>query len=55
MCDICNGMTHEESYQRTMRAIEQYGWAISGVEADPGWGGPTRSGCSRGSITPSSS
>jgi hypothetical protein len=38
MCDICNGMTHEESYQRTMRAIEQYGWAISGVEAGSGLG-----------------
>jgi hypothetical protein len=38
MCDICDGMTHEEFNQRTMRKIEQYGWVISGVEDGPGLG-----------------
>jgi hypothetical protein len=39
MCIICDGMSHEESNQRTMLAIERYGWSIVGVEAGPriGW------------------
>jgi hypothetical protein len=39
MCDICDGMTHEEFNQRTMRCIEEYGWYITGVEDGPelGW------------------
>ena len=38
MCDICDGMTHDEFNERTMRGIEQYGWYITGVEDGPGLG-----------------
>jgi hypothetical protein len=39
MCDICDGMTHDESNLKTMRAIDQYGWSVVGVQCGPrvGW------------------
>jgi hypothetical protein len=38
MCDICNGMTHDESNRWTMQAIEEYGWSVVGVEGPAGVG-----------------
>jgi len=38
MCNICDGMSHEESNLWTMQAIERYGWSVVGVEAGRGIG-----------------
>lgn len=32
MCNICNGMTYEEDLALTRKMINQFGWAISGIE-----------------------
>jgi hypothetical protein len=40
MCDICDGMTYEESLRRLDGVVASHGWAIQGVEADrhgPPW------------------
>jgi hypothetical protein len=39
MCDICNGMTYEESLRRMHEIVVARSWAIQGVEAS-GYGRP---------------
>jgi hypothetical protein len=34
MCDICDGVSFDESRRRFAALIDKYGWAIQGVEGD---------------------
>ncbi|PWJ55861.1 protein of unknown function [Quadrisphaera granulorum] len=40
MCDVCNGEPLEQVLARYQRMVDEYGWAVMGVEAD----GPRRPG-----------